>query len=197
MLRKNTAVFGVYSSDNSLEGAVDALRSFGFRNTDVSFLMVDNGGSRDPDNGKASKSSDGITAGASSAPGALGWLIGVGALTIPGSGTFLAAGPIVAAVARAGAAGAAGGLRGGMIGIGIPAYVAKRYEADVQGGRNLLSVHCDNPEWTKRAKEILIRTGAQDVSSTKEAKAEFARTKKSSSRIDSLGKKRVSKHSHI
>ena len=40
MLGKNTAVFGIYPTYESLEGAVDALRSSGFRNTDVSFLMA-------------------------------------------------------------------------------------------------------------------------------------------------------------
>jgi len=179
MLGKNTAVFGVYPTYNGLEGAVDALRSFGFRNTDVSFLMMaENAASSDLGNGKAGASPDVITAGASSAPGAVGWLIGVGALTIPGFGTFLAGGPVVAAVARAGATGVAGGLIGGLIGIGIPESAARRYEAHVRNGRNLLSVHCDNAEWTKRAQEIFIRTGAHDVASTKEVKAKLVPTKK-------------------
>src|SRR4030095_7876925 len=47
MLGKNTAVFGIYPTYESLEGAVDALRSSGFRNTDVSFLMAENVGSKD------------------------------------------------------------------------------------------------------------------------------------------------------
>jgi hypothetical protein len=184
MLGKNTAVFGIYPTYNSLEGAVDALRSFGFRNTDVSFLMAENAGSTDFARRTSSKSSEGIVAGAASGVvlgGALGWLIGVGTLTIPGFGSFLAAGPVVAALAGAGAAGAAGGLIGGLIGIGIPEYVARRYAGRVRNGGNLLSVHCDNSEWTQRAKEVLFRTGAQDVSSTKEAKAEFARKRRPTS----------------
>ena len=36
----------------------------------------------------------------------------------------------------------------------------------------LLSVHSDDSQGTKRAKEILERTGAEDVSSTGEAKGE-------------------------
>ena len=181
MLGKNTAVFGIYPTYNSLEGAVDALRSFGFRNTDVSFLMAENAGSANPGHRTSGKASEGIVAGVASGVvlgGALGWLIGVGTLTIPGFGSFLAAGPVVAALAGAGAAGAAGGLIGGLIGIGIPEYVARRYAGRVRNGGNLLSVHCDNAEWTQRAKEVLFRTGAQDVSSTKEAKAEFARTRR-------------------
>jgi hypothetical protein len=33
-------------------------------------------------------------------------------------------------------------------------------------------VHSDDSQWTKKAKEILERTGAQDVSSTGEAASE-------------------------
>ena len=50
--------------------------------------------------------------------------------------------------------------------MGIPEYEAKRYEGRVKSGAILLSVHCDNSEWTKKAKQILEDTGAEDVSST-------------------------------
>ncbi len=59
MLGKNTAVFGIYPTYESLEGAVDALRSSGFRNTDVSFLMAENVGSKDLGHRKASKGARG------------------------------------------------------------------------------------------------------------------------------------------
>jgi hypothetical protein len=42
----------------------------------------------------------------------------------------------------------------------------------VKDGGILLSVHSDNSDWTKRAKEILKSTGAQDISSTGEAGAD-------------------------
>ena len=44
-------------------------------------------------------------------------------------------------------------------------------EGRVKDGGILLSVHSDDSTWTKRAKEILERTGAEDVSSTGEATA--------------------------
>jgi hypothetical protein len=56
--------------------------------------------------------------------------------------------------------------------MGIPEYEAKRYEGRVKDGGILLSVHSDDSQWTKRAKEILERTGARDVSSTGEATSE-------------------------
>ena len=60
--------------------------------------------------------------------------------------------------------GTIGGITGALIGMGIPAHEAKRYEVRVKEGGILLSVHSDNADWTKRAKEILERTGAQDIS---------------------------------
>jgi hypothetical protein len=60
--------------------------------------------------------------------------------------------------------------------MGIPEYEAKRYEGRVKDGGILLSVHSDDSQWTKKAKEILERTGAQDVSSTGEATSEKSDT---------------------
>ena len=94
------------------------------------------------------------------------------ALAIPGLGPFIAAGPIMAALAGAGVGGAVGGLTGALIGMGIPEYEAKRYEGRVKDGGILLSVHSETSDEIKRAKEILERTGAQDISSTGEATGE-------------------------
>jgi hypothetical protein len=43
--------------------------------------------------------------------------------------------------------------------MGIPEYEAKRYEGRVKDGGILLSVHCDDRNWTAKAKQILERTG--------------------------------------
>jgi hypothetical protein len=67
---------------------------------------------------------------------------------------------------------------GGLIGAGIPEYEAKRYEGRIKKGGILLSVHCDNSDWTSKAKDILERTGADDVSSSGEASADFAASDK-------------------
>ena len=103
-------------------------------------------------------------------------MAGIGALTIPGLGPFIAAGPLIAALAGAGVGGAVGGVAGALIGMGIPEYEAKRYEGRVKNGGILLSVHCDDSSWTKKAKEILERTGAEDVSSTGEAASDYAKS---------------------
>src|SRR5580765_2130745 len=172
MAGKNTAVFGIYPNRTSVESAVDALKAAEFRNSDISVLFPENSGTKDFAHEKSTKAPEGATAGAGTGAvlgGGLGWLVGIGALAIPGLGPFSAAGPIVAALAGAGAGGALGGLTGALVGMGIPEYEAKRYEGRVKDGGILLSVHSDDSQWTKKAKEILERTGAQDVSSTGEA----------------------------
>ncbi len=181
MAGKNTAVFGIYPSYAAVENGVDALKAAGFRNTDISVLFPENVGSKDFAHEKGTKAPEGASTGAGTGAlvgGGLGWLAGIGALAIPGLGPFIAAGPIMAALAGAGVGGAVGGITGALIGMGIPEYEAKRYEGRVKEGGMLLSVHSDNSEWTKRAKEILERTGAQDISSTGEARADFSKTDK-------------------
>jgi hypothetical protein len=175
MAGKNTAVFGIYPSYASVENGVDALRSAGFRNEDISVLFPEGAGTKQFAHEKSTKAPEGATTGAGSGAvvgGALGWLLGIGAIAIPGLGPFIAAGPIMAALAGAGVGGAVGGIAGALIGMGIPEYEAKRYEGRVKDGGILLSVHSDSSEWTKRAKEILKRTGAQDISSSGEASSD-------------------------
>jgi hypothetical protein len=181
MAGKNTAVFGIYPDQLSVVNAVDALRAEGFRNTDISVLFPENQGTKDFAHEKNTKAPEGAATGATSGAvigGGLGWLAGIGALAIPGLGPFIAAGPIMAALAGAGAGGVVGGLTGALVGMGIPEYEAKRYEGRIKDGGILLSVHSDNSEWTKKAKQILERTGAQDISSTGEASADFQKSDK-------------------
>jgi hypothetical protein len=99
----------------------------------------------------------------------MGVLVGMGALTIPGVGPFIAAGPIMAGLAGLGAGGAVGGLLGALVGMGIPEYEAKRYEGRLKDGGVLLSVHCDTSEEISRAKDLLKHSGAEDVSSSSES----------------------------
>jgi hypothetical protein len=173
----NTAVFGIYKSRSQVERAVDQLREAGFRNTDISVLFPVNEGTKDFAHEKGTKAPEGAATGAGSGiviGGTLGWLAGVGALAIPGIGPFIAAGPIMAALAGAGVGGAVGGVLGGLVGMGIPEYEAKRYEGLIKNGGILLSVHSDNSEWTTKAKRLLEQTGAEDISSTSEASADYA-----------------------
>ena len=181
MAGKNTAAFGIYRDGPTVDNAVDTLQREGFRTTDISVLFPENEGTKDFVARKSTKAPEGTAAGVGTGAivgGGLGWLAGIGALAIPGLGPFIAAGPIMAALAGVGVGGAIAGIAGALVGMGIPEYEAKRYEGRVKDGGILLSVHCDNSEWTKKAKEILKTTGAEDISSTGEAAADFSKSDK-------------------
>ena len=175
MTKSKTAVYGIFKDRMTLDRAVDALKMGGFSHSDISVLMQDSNSTRQFAHEKQTKAPEGATTGAGTGAvigGTLGWLVGIGALAIPGVGPFIAAGPIMAALAGAGVGGAVGGISGALIGLGIPEYEAKRYEGFVKNGGILLSVHSDSSEWTTKAKEILKNSGAQDISSSNEAKGE-------------------------
>jgi Protein of unknown function (DUF3341) len=185
MAGKNTSVYGIYNDQTALERAVAELKNAGFRNGDISVLFPDARTNKEFAHEKNTKAPEGATTGATSGAvigGTLGWLAGIGALAIPGLGPFIAAGPIMGLLGGMGAGGAIGGLAGALIGMGIPEYEAKRYEGEVKNGGALISIHCDASDWTSRAKEILERTGARDISSASEGSADFAETDKPVSR---------------
>src|SRR6266516_308238 len=167
MAGKNTAVFGIFRDRMHVESGIDALMDNGFRSEDISVLMPNNTGTKDFAAEKNTKAPEGVATGATAGAlvgGTLGLLAGIGALAIPGLGPFIAAGPIMGALAGVGSGGVVGGLIGALVGLGIPEYEAKRYEGRVREGGILLSVHCDSSDWVKRGKDILKNTGAQDVS---------------------------------
>lgn len=171
MAGNNTAVFGIFSTQSQAEQGVDALLAAGFRNDDISVLAPDQQTSKEFAAEKNTKAPEGATTGATAGGalgGTLGLLAGIGALAIPGVGPFIAAGPIMGALAGLGVGAATGGIIGALVGMGIPEYEAKRYEGRIKEGGILLSVHCDGSDWISKAKDILARAGAEDISSAGE-----------------------------
>jgi hypothetical protein len=177
MSGKKVAVFGIYSTRSAVENAMDSLVTAGFSTSDISVLMPESlGGHKDMGTEKTTKAPEGTAAGVT-AGGVigvtLGLLAGVGLLAVTGLAPFIAAGPIMAGLAGLGVGGAVGGLTGALIGMGIPEFEAKRYEGRLQKGGILLSVHCNTAEEIKLAKEVMKRTGGEDVSSTGESSVDI------------------------
>ena len=171
MAGKNTAAFGIFSTQTAAETAIDRLVAAGFSNKDVSVLMSDKQGTKDLATEKNTKTPEGTTTGViagGGVGGTLGLLAGLGALAIPGVGPLIAAGPIMATLAGLGVGGAVGGLIGALVGMGIPEYEAKRYEGRVKEGGILISVHCNSSEEVSRAKDILKAAGGEDIASAGE-----------------------------
>ena len=167
-----TAVFCIAKSELQAIDIVDGLKASGFSSGDVSVLFPDKGSSRDFAHEQKTKAPEGATAGASTGGvlgGALGWLAGIGTLAIPGLGPFIAAGPIMGALSGAAAGAAVGGIAGALIGMGIPEHEAKLYEGKVRGGNILISVHTEDSDERRRAKDVFEGAGAEDVSTKQEA----------------------------
>ena len=171
MAGKNTAVFGIYKNVAQAELAVDQIVAQGFSSNDISVLLPDNQSTKEFAHEKNTKAPEGTTTSVATGGvigGTLGLLAGIGALAIPGVGPFIAAGPIMGALAGLGAGGAVGGIIGALVGMGMPEYEAKRYEGRLKSGGVLLSVHCDTSDEISRAKELLKATGAEDIASAGE-----------------------------
>jgi len=167
-----SSVICIASSEPQAITIVDRLKAAGFSNNDISVLFPDKTGTRDFAHEQHTKAPEGATTGGLTGGvlgGALGWLAGIGALAIPGVGPFIAAGPIMAALGGAAVGGTVGGIAGALIGLGIPEYEAKRYEGKIREGNILISVHSDDSDETREAKEIFNQAGAKDISSTGES----------------------------
>lgn len=162
----NRSVFGIYLGRDAAEHAVNALRDAGYSPDDISVLWPEDLEDREMVTDQNTKAPQGAAVGVGSGAalgGALGWLVGIGALAIPGIGPVIAAGPIVAIVAGIGVGGAVGGFAGALVGVGIPEHAAAKYEGRMLEGGILVAIRCDSVE---AAKGILENTGAQDVASS-------------------------------
>lgn len=184
-MTKNTSVIGIYPDRTTVSDAIDVLHKAGYRATDISVLASDNQGSKDFGHEKHSRASAGAAAGAAVGAvigAALCWVVATQPLNIAGLASLVAAGPVLAALAGAGAGGALGWIAGLLAGLPLSEYVAKRYAGRVRRGGILLSVHCDSQEWCSRAKKTLKDTGARNISSASESSADYGTTDKPTER---------------
>ena len=186
------AIFGIVKTDSQARSAVAELERAGFLPSDISVLshsdnqsgIVENdsavidstpssvgGKTREVGHTNATKAPEGATTGGVTGGvlgGVAGWLIGIGALAIPGVGPFVAAGPILAALSGAAIGAAAGGVTGALVGYGIPEYEAKLYAGRLEEGSILIGVHATTSEEADAAKAALKTAGAEDIKVTSE-----------------------------
>jgi len=162
----------IASSRYQAEEIIERLQEAGFSNNDISVLFPDKETTRDFAHEKNTKAPEGAITGVGTGGvigGVLGWVAGIGALAIPGVGPFIAAGPIMAALSGAAVGATVGGIAGALIGLGIPEIEAKRYEGKIMAGNILISVHVEDSDDVKAAKNIFSEVGAQDICTTGEA----------------------------
>ncbi|HZP17739.1 MAG TPA: general stress protein [Terriglobales bacterium] len=180
-MTRNISVVGIYPDGTTVSDAVDVLQRTGYRAMDISVLSSDNQGSKDFGHHKRTKALEGAAAGAAVGAVAGAILALVASMQFVSTAALaplVAAGPVLAAMAGAACGGALGWFVGLLTGMRLPEYVAKRYSGRIRRGGILLSVHCDSPEWSDRAKRVLKDTGARDISAAAETTADFGMTDK-------------------
>ena len=137
MAGKNTAAFGIYRTRTALEQGVEAFESANFRNEDISVCLRTKKGPRSLLTRTTPRHPKAPQGGGSrwSPRRRVGLAGGIVALAIPGVGPFIAAGPIVAALARCRDARRVGRIIGALIG---SEYLSTRPNATKanQGRRN-------------------------------------------------------------
>lgn len=156
-------VFCIATSPIHAARTVDRLKTAKFRDDSISALLTD---PRMNWPFTTNKAAEAAAAGASTGPmigETCGWISGIGALTIPGVGLFIAAGPIIAAMSGTSGGTALGGVRDGLIGMGIPETEAKGYEEKILKGDILLSVQTETRGEMDRAKLIFDDSHAADI----------------------------------
>src|SRR5262245_25190471 len=144
----------------------------GFSANDISVLFPDKTGTKDFAHEHHTKAPEGAAAGAGTGAllgGALGWLVGIGSLAIPGVGPFIAAGPILASLSGVALGGALGGVTGAMVGWGIPEFEAQQFEGRLREGHILIAVHADDADDAARARDVLSEEHAEHISTGTEA----------------------------
>ena len=181
------AVFALVDNETQARAAVAQLEASGILSQDISIIsqsartgglvsdpdgvLPTSGTSRDVRHDNSTKAPEGATAGGvtgGALGAAAGWLIGIGALAIPGVGPFIAAGPILAALSGAAIGAAAGGLAGALIGYGIPEYEAKLYAGRLEEGHILIGVHTLDSKQSSAAKKAFEDVKAHDIKVTSE-----------------------------
>jgi hypothetical protein len=159
-------ITAVFDTHPNAAAALESLVSYGFASSEISFVASDE---FDVDTFGVeihSKLAEGAAIGAGTG-GAIGAVVAgltlVGAVATGGAG-LVVAGPLIAALAGAGAGAAGGSVLGGLIGLAIPEHEVKHYEEAINRGHVLVGVNTETAEQRKAAKDIFDRHGASKIS---------------------------------
>lgn len=163
-------IIGTFSSRDSAESCIRELRNSGFDNNRISLVAKGDGAQgQGQGQGRGDRGGGATTMGIGSSAatgattggvlgGVAGLLAGLGALTIPGLGPIVAAGPLAATLTGA----VGGGLVGGLVDMGIPQERSQYFESKVREGRILAVVDADSDKVDKAAR-TMRDFGASDV----------------------------------
>ncbi len=173
----NRTIYGVFREPEKADEVVNELKNSGFKNEEISVVVKEREEEKSATRSRgvevARDASSGITTGGAIG-GIAGLIIGIAAISVPGIGALLAAGPLalalglggIGATTLAGAitGAAAGGIIGGLVGLGIPQEKARVYEEAVKSGQVLLAV-ATTKENEDQAEKVFKKFGAEEVCS--------------------------------
>ncbi|HEX8187297.1 MAG TPA: YsnF/AvaK domain-containing protein [Pyrinomonadaceae bacterium] len=161
-------VVGLFDDRAAAQNAVRELTAEGFRGEELSVVskkpngkgveveyVEEDGREQIEDMAKGAGTGAAIGAGAA-------LLLSLTALSIPGIGPVLAAGPLAALIAGAGVGAAAGGLVKGLTRLGVEDDDAQTYAEGLKRGGTLVTVNTDN-ERADHAVAVMRRVGAVEI----------------------------------
>jgi len=175
-VERATSVLGLFESGEAAGQAIRTLHDRGFAREQISVAMRNSAEqaalAQDVGANEPAEAASAGAVGGGILGGMAGLLVGIGALTVPGIGPVLAAGPLAGALgttlAGAGIGAAAGGMVGALAGIGVPPEHAERYAEGVRRGGTLVTVQTDG-SYAAEAVAVMRAAGALDVESRRGA----------------------------
>jgi hypothetical protein len=161
-------VVGLFDNFTTAQGVLQGLIEAGYPREDISIVAADREGkyaSEMYDGDEAAATVGSTAAGAVSGGllgGIAGLVIGISALTIPGVGPIIAAGPIASALVGAGIGAVAGGVIGALVDWGVPEEHAEYYAEGVRRGGTLVAVKAHESQ-VNDISDIMRRYGPVDI----------------------------------
>jgi hypothetical protein len=152
------SVAALYDTIEQARHAVQELVQSRFKRESISLVAVDSMGHYARHLNTEAKGEDGVTTGQGAGFGAVigaltGTLFALSALTIPGVGPVIAAGPVLAALTEAGVGMVAGSITGGIVASlvksGVPRDEAALYSEGVRRGGSLVIVATDDAHYAQ------------------------------------------------
>jgi len=165
-MTQRSTVVGVFQEREQARAAIESLKDAGFSPDTISILSPDKQTTQDMAEETGTHAGSGAATGAVTGGilgGVGGWLVGVGALAIPGVGPFIAAGAFATALGGAAIGAGVGAVAGALVGMGLPKEEAEYYEGEVKSGRTLVTVRADGRY--DEAQRLLRQGGAYDIES--------------------------------
>ena len=162
------SIYALAATDLQANGIIVALGGIGFLVDDLSLLLGDadplipraHDAPRQP---SARPASAGGRPAGPAIGGALGWITGIGRLTVPGLGPCIAAGPIKALLDGTVLGALEGGLASALGGLGLPHAGSHHYAGRIRAGRILIVANSDKGAWIDKARQALRDAGAEDI----------------------------------